>query len=147
MADSLADFVPDFNLDDTTPVTAAPAKKRGRPAKVRDIEVASSEKKETDVSESRRYTKEDVEFVVENYSLMSKEDIAEKRSISSAQVSRIIGRVKKNVDAALELESITQEAYDKIMLKLTPPKKERKKKSEEDIFNSVVTDLICQIKN
>lgn len=47
---------------------------------------------------SRAYTKEDVEFVYENYAHMTSTEIAEKLGISKFQVSKIVSELRKLTD-------------------------------------------------
>ncbi len=47
---------------------------------------------------SRPYTKEDVEFVYENYAKMTSSEIAEELGISKFQVSKIVSELRKHTD-------------------------------------------------
>ncbi len=47
---------------------------------------------------NRPYTKEDVEFVFENYANMTAAEIAEKLGISKFQVSKIVSELRKHID-------------------------------------------------
>lgn len=158
---SLRDFVPDFNLEsssnnDETTLTPAETvktpKKRGRKPKnsvnTEVVDTLSNDETTITLSDSRKYTDKDVDYVYENFSKQSKEDIAKHLNLAAAQVSRIVGKLKKGLQNSATLGQITQDECDKIITeKLTPPKKERKKKNAEFVIDSAISKIIDTIKN